>query len=94
MKSIILYGSHIKLTIAHRLVTGFFGQPNYFVRAALFNGDICKALDNARPMPDETVLNTVPVVDNKQIHAPNIDWDEMAKRVGAKLAKLTKRAKA
>lgn len=67
MKSLILYGSPTKLTNAHKPVTvGTVpprGQPQipYFVRADTFNGDIDSALEHAKPMEGETVLNTVPV---------------------------------
>lgn len=66
-KSLILYGSPTKLTNAHKPVTvGTVPprgqpQPPYFVRAETFNGDIEVALDNAKPMEGEILLNTVPV---------------------------------
>jgi hypothetical protein len=65
MKSLILYGSQIKLTNAHKLVTGFTGQPDYFVRATVTTDDISTALDCARPMVGEVVLNTVSIA-NKE----------------------------
>lgn len=62
MKSIILYGSSVRLTNAHKPVT-CCGQPPYFVRAKVFNGDTVNALDTAHNevMPGEFVLNTVVV---------------------------------
>jgi hypothetical protein len=63
MKSLILYGSPIKLTNAHKLVTtnATFKQPAYYVRADLFHGGIDSALQKAKPMTGETVLNTVEI---------------------------------
>lgn len=63
MKSLILYGSQVKLTNAHKLVTGNGGykQPAYYVRADVFNGDHSEALDKAMPLVGEVVLNTVPI---------------------------------
>ena len=63
-KSLILYGSPIKLTNAHKLVTvtnTTFKQPAYYVRADLFHGGIDAALEKAKPMTGETVLNTVEI---------------------------------
>jgi hypothetical protein len=63
MKSLILYGSPKKLTNAHKLVTVHttFKQPEYYVRADLFHGGIDAALEKAKPMTGETVLNTVEI---------------------------------
>ena len=63
MTSLILYGSQVKLTNSHKLVTGFNGQPDYYVRVSHFNGSHKEALDKARPMPGEVVLNTVPIAE-------------------------------
>ena len=60
MKSLIIYGSQTKLTNVHKLVTGP-KQPKYFVRVNQFNGDMTQALEKAKPMTGETVLNTVEV---------------------------------
>lgn len=65
MKSLILYGSERKLTNAHKLVThprcnqSIGRQPQYYVRADVFNGDQDQALEAVKPMAGETVLNTV-----------------------------------
>lgn len=58
MKSFIFYGSPVKHTHAHRLVTQP-PQPEYFVRAETVDGDEAQALDRAKPMMGETVLNSV-----------------------------------
>jgi len=76
MKSLILYGSRKKLTNAHKPVTvtregqEIGRQPEYYVRADLFNGDIDEALDKAKPMEGELVLNTCPATD-----ADAAEWD-------------------
>ena len=69
VRSLILYGSPTKLSNAHKLVTvppqpphGAKRQPDYFVRVDTFNGSMDAALDAAKPMPGETVLNTVEVL--------------------------------
>lgn len=61
MKTLIIYGSTVKLTPAHRLVfsSGALGQPQYWIRIIPTEGDIDIALENARPFPEETVLNVV-----------------------------------
>lgn len=68
MKSAIFYGSKTKLTNAHKPVhtvgnpnppNGAKGQPEYFVRMQTVYGDDSTALIQARPMPGETVLNSV-----------------------------------
>lgn len=59
-KSLILYGSEVKLSNAHKCVTNP-QQPSYYVRADLFHGDHGQALDKARPIFGECVLNTVPI---------------------------------
>ena len=68
MKSLIIYGSRVKLTNAHKLVTSRMkpptgeAQPEYFVRVKVVNTDFETALyKHARPMSGETVLNTVPI---------------------------------
>jgi len=61
VRSLILYGSKVKLTNSHKLVTGWRNQPDYYVRVDTFNGDYPEALDKAKPMEGETVLNTVPL---------------------------------
>lgn len=67
MKSLILYGSATKLSKAHYRVTRHgsnrFPTPLYFVRAQVFNGDVEAALSKAKPLPGETVLNTVELPD-------------------------------
>jgi len=69
MRIAILYGSPTKLTNAHKLVSHIAGpmahgahrQPKYFVRMETMNikGDLADALDLAKPMDGEVVLNTV-----------------------------------
>lgn len=61
-KSLILLGSHRKLSNAHRLVTGK-GQPAYYVRVKQCNADVEKALSvgGRIALPEETLLNTVPI---------------------------------
>lgn len=64
MKSLILYGSPHKLTKSHKLVTHQISSklcpvPKYYVRAKVFHGDTLTALDKAKPLPGETILNTV-----------------------------------
>lgn len=61
MKSIVLYGCHIKLSNAHKPVHGT-NQPPYYVRMDTVEGDAVHALDKAKPLPGETVLNTVGLV--------------------------------
>lgn len=65
--TIILYGSPTKLSNAHKPVrnhgipcNGGKQQPEYFVRMKCVGevGDL-EALDMARPMKGETVLNTI-----------------------------------
>jgi len=63
MKTLILYGSKEKLANSHKKVTGKH-QPEYFVRADLSHEDISGALDHAKPMRGEVVLNTVEVPDS------------------------------
>lgn len=69
MKSLILYGSRVKLTNSHKPVTvprdgqEIGQQPEYFVRAVVCNGDIDFALDHARPMVGECLLNTIPLAE-------------------------------
>ena len=67
MKSLIFYGSPRKLSNAHKPVTitrpgTMYHQPEYYVRADLVDGDCESALDKAKPMEGETVLNTVDVI--------------------------------
>lgn len=62
MKSLILYGSPVKLSGSHHNVTRRL-QPPYYVRSVLVDGDVVKALENAHPREGEIVLNTVPVED-------------------------------
>lgn len=61
MKSLVLYGSTMPLTNAHIRVTPFFQQSLYYVRVETFNGDMQEALQKAKPMLGETVLNTVEI---------------------------------
>lgn len=61
IKSIVLYGCHIKLSNAHKPVHGT-NQPPYYVRMKEVQGDMAHALDKAKPLPGETVLNTVELV--------------------------------
>lgn len=65
IQSLILYGSATKLSKAHYRVTrrgsNRFPTPFYFVRAQVFNGDVDEALEKAKPLTDEVVLNTVPL---------------------------------
>lgn len=56
-KSVILYGSFEKLSNAHKLVAGN-KQVKYFVRMDTFHGDQLEALNGAKPMDGETLLNT------------------------------------
>lgn len=64
MKSYVLYGSPLKLTNAHKPVhshgnIGGNRQPEYFVRMDTVEGGMVQALDKAKPMVGETVLNSV-----------------------------------
>ncbi len=68
MRSAIFYGSPTKLTNAHKPVhhlsnphppNGGKAQTEYYVRMDTFNGDCVGALEKAKPMDGETVLNTV-----------------------------------
>jgi len=64
MKSLILYGSPVKLSNAHHLVThdtkSKFGKtPRYYVRCNVCTLNLVSALDHVKPLPGETVLNTV-----------------------------------
>lgn len=68
MKCAILYGSPVKLTNAHKPVHtrgnpkpphGAKPQPAYYVRMKIINDDIVGALNKAKPLHGETVLNTV-----------------------------------
>jgi hypothetical protein len=69
MKSLIFYGSRVKLTNAHKpvhhhggpMAKGAEKQPEYFVRIKVYRGDCCKALDQAKPAVGEIVLNTVEI---------------------------------
>lgn len=65
MKSLILYGCSQKLSKGHFRVTRHgnnrFPTVPYFVRAQVFNGDVEAALEKAKPLPEETVLNTVQI---------------------------------
>ena len=71
MNSIILYGSMHKLTNAHKPVhskstggklrRGGFQQTPYYVRMKVVPFDMATALDKAKPMIGETVLNTIPL---------------------------------
>jgi hypothetical protein len=66
MKSLIFYGSHEKLTRQHiqvsgRGTAGGYKQATYFIRVDTMDGDCVEALDNAKPMEGETVLNTVTI---------------------------------
>lgn len=59
MNALIFYGSYRKISNAHKLVTGN-KQPCYYVRTEFKrNMDNVTALSNAKPLPDETLLNTV-----------------------------------
>lgn len=68
MRSLILYGSPVRLTHQHKLVTSTNERINesnraeYYVRAVVFNGPYEEAFDKAvKPMEGETFLNTVPL---------------------------------
>ena len=54
-KSLILYSAHSKLTRRHTRLP----YTDVFVRVEKFDGEINKALDKAKPLPGETVLNTI-----------------------------------
>ena len=56
IKSLILYSAHIKLTQRHHRLP----YTDVFVRSEKFDGDVSQALDAAKPMEGETVLNTIP----------------------------------
>lgn len=59
--AIILYGSHTPLTVAHQQIT-LPGYPHrsYYIRAERVSvRTLGEALDRARPIDGETVLNTV-----------------------------------
>ncbi len=61
MKLLILYSACAKLTEAHTPVTTINGVTTVWVRAETYTGggSLMDALDAAKPMPGETVLNTV-----------------------------------
>ena len=70
MRTLILYGSLRKTRTSGAVPFGNKRQGkgkgyeplgHYFVRAAVTNCDLARALDLARPKPGETVLNTVPM---------------------------------
>lgn len=63
MPSLILYSAPAKLTAQHHLVSTGNGSHVVFVRAESHPGNPLDALDAARPMDGETVLNAVPVAD-------------------------------
>jgi hypothetical protein len=58
MKTLTFFGCDRKLTKSHKLVTQR-GQPPYYVRTKLSSRSDVDALSNAKPLPQETVLNTV-----------------------------------
>jgi hypothetical protein len=61
-KSLILYGARTKLTDAHKPVHSNNGkQSKYYVRMQQVNKNIDDALDAAKPMAGETVLNSIPI---------------------------------
>lgn len=62
MKSIILYGSALKLTNAHKLVTVPPRQVAFFVRAELTPYDAAEAMNHAHLLPGENLLNTQPII--------------------------------
>jgi len=58
-KSLILYSARNKLTRSHHRLP----YTDVFVRSEKFDGDVAQALDSAKPMKGETVLNTIPAWD-------------------------------
>jgi hypothetical protein len=58
MRSAIFYGSPTKLSNVHKRVSGQ-KQADYFVRMDTVSGDCVRALEKTKPLPGETVLNTV-----------------------------------
>lgn len=61
MKALILYGSYTRLTHSHKLVTHPKNRVEFYVRSELFDGGYPEALDKAKPLEGEIVLNTVPI---------------------------------
>jgi hypothetical protein len=74
MKTGVLYGSYVQLTPLHRIVQGTRraktasglepdseGNPNFFIRMDIVNDDVGPALDRARPMKGEFVINSIPL---------------------------------
>lgn len=59
MNTLIIYGATEKLTPAHQLVFGLQGHKQYWIRIIPTKDDIDLALDRAKPLSGETVLNTV-----------------------------------
>ena len=60
-KSFILYGARLKLTNAHKLVS-HPDQPDYFVRMKASRHPFSEAIEHAKPMVGEVILNTVPAL--------------------------------
>lgn len=59
MKSLILYSALIKLSTDHHPLETPHGKPIY-IRMEEVPMGIAEALDTARPLEGETVLNTIP----------------------------------
>jgi hypothetical protein len=59
-KSLVLYGSKNKLTLAHKRVSNS-KQPAYYVRVETVVGNVYDALREAQPMDDETVIISIPL---------------------------------
>lgn len=57
----------MKLSNAHKCVTNAH-QPDYFVRSELFHGGVAVALDKAKPMAGECVINTQPICESERWH--------------------------
>ena len=56
LKSLILYSAHSKLTRRHHRLP----YTDIFVRCEKFDGNISDALNAAKPLTGETVLNSIP----------------------------------
>lgn len=61
MRTATLYGSRVKLTNAHKRVNHNGKQPPYFVRMTVRRMSLYEALEKAKPMLGEVVLNTVAI---------------------------------
>ena len=60
IKSLIIYGSKVRLSNAHKLVT-VWKQPPYYVRVDSSPLSFGEALNKCKPQAGEVVLNTIPL---------------------------------